>query len=146
MFFIKSSLFIVSKRPLSIIPPRLFHHPSSSLWQQHSPTTNDSEVHHQVQDSTLSLSPIESKIFELLSKVVLKHTNNTTTLRVAGGWVRNKLLGIEAGDIDIAVNNMSGEAMAKKVQMYQRSCGLKGVRGVGVIKSNPSQVSRCFYK
>lgn len=35
-----------------------------------------------------------------------------TVLRWAGGWVRDKLLGIDSHDIDTAINNMTGEAFA----------------------------------
>jgi len=34
-------------------------------------------------------------------------------MRVAGGWVRDKLLGIESDDIDIALDNMSGPEFAE---------------------------------
>jgi tRNA nucleotidyltransferase (CCA-adding enzyme) len=33
-------------------------------------------------------------------------------LRVAGGWVRDKLMGIESDDIDIALDDMYGEEFA----------------------------------
>jgi tRNA nucleotidyltransferase (CCA-adding enzyme) len=35
--------------------------------------------------------------------------NLKTTLRVAGGWVRDKLMGKESDDIDIAVDDMTGK-------------------------------------
>jgi tRNA nucleotidyltransferase/poly(A) polymerase len=35
--------------------------------------------------------------------------NLKTTLRVAGGWVRDKLLGKESNDIDIALDDMMGK-------------------------------------
>ena len=34
-------------------------------------------------------------------------------MRVAGGWVRDKLLGKESDDIDIALDDMLGEEFAK---------------------------------
>lgn len=36
------------------------------------------------------------------------------TLRVAGGWVRDKLLGLESDDIDIALDTMLGKEFAEK--------------------------------
>ncbi|KAG8773808.1 CCA tRNA nucleotidyltransferase, mitochondrial [Serendipita sp. 397] len=33
--------------------------------------------------------------------------------RIAGGWVRDKLLGMDSDDIDIAINTMTGEAFAQ---------------------------------
>jgi tRNA nucleotidyltransferase (CCA-adding enzyme) len=38
-------------------------------------------------------------------------------LRVAGGWVRDKMMGKESDDIDIAMDNMHGEEMAEIVRM-----------------------------
>lgn len=38
-----------------------------------------------------------------------------TVLRWAGGWVRDKLLGIESNDLDTAINNMTGEAFAQQM-------------------------------
>jgi len=36
-------------------------------------------------------------------------------MRVAGGWVRDKLLGKESDDIDIALDDMMGSEMVKMV-------------------------------
>ena len=56
----------------------------------------------------MSLTAKEEKIFSLLMQI---HTecNLKTTLRVAGGWVRDKLLGKESNDIDIALDDMYGK-------------------------------------
>ena len=43
----------------------------------------------------------------------MKEKNLNLTLRIAGGWVRDKLLGKESDDIDIALDNMSGEEFVK---------------------------------
>lgn len=40
------------------------------------------------------------------------------TLRWAGGWVRDRLLGIPSHDIDVAINNMTGEPFAMHMQTY----------------------------
>ena len=61
-----------------------------------------------------------------------------TQVRVAGGWVRDKLLGLSSEDIDFALNNMSGEEFATKLAEYLTTQGLKA-SGIGVIKSNPDQ-------
>jgi tRNA nucleotidyltransferase/poly(A) polymerase len=39
-------------------------------------------------------------------------------LRWAGGWVRDRLLGIPSHDIDVAINNMTGEPFARHMQEY----------------------------
>jgi tRNA nucleotidyltransferase (CCA-adding enzyme) len=39
-------------------------------------------------------------------------------LRWAGGWVRDKLLGIESNDIDTAINSMTGEGFATAMRVF----------------------------
>lgn len=62
------------------------------------------------QTSEISLTPDEQKIFEYLRKV----TGGKVQMRVAGGWVRDKLLGKESDDIDIAVD-MPGYDLARMI-------------------------------
>jgi len=52
------------------------------------------------QTTEITLSTVEEKIFDLLRK----KTGGQVQMRVAGGWVRDKLLGKESDDIDIAVD------------------------------------------
>jgi hypothetical protein len=42
---------------------------------------------------------------------VVKHYDLPVTLRVAGGWVRDKLLGKNSADIDIALDCMLGRGL-----------------------------------
>ncbi len=63
--------------------------------------------------SDLPLSPKEKNIFEFLRRVK-KDNGLNIQMRVAGGWVRDKLLGQESDDIDIAVD-MPGYDFAKLV-------------------------------
>lgn len=76
---------------------------------------------------SIQLSQKEQKIFKTLLKVVMEKTPNTT-LRVCGGFVRDKLLGLESNDIDIAVDNMTGEDFASLISTK-----------VSVIEANPEQ-------
>jgi len=78
----------------------------------------------------IKLTEKEIEIFDLLKEVNQK-LNLGLTLRVAGGWPRDKLLGIETDDIDIAVDNMSGLQFATKVAEHL------GAEKVGVVQSNP---------
>ena len=39
---------------------------------------------------------------------VVRENRLNTTLRVAGGWVRDKLLGKESDDIDITLDDIRG--------------------------------------
>ena len=63
--------------------------------------------------SDLSLTPKEKNIFDFLRRVK-KDYNLNIQMRVVGGWVRDKLLGKESDDIDIAID-MPGYDFAKIV-------------------------------
>ena len=81
----------------------------------------------------------EKKIFNILENIVSNTPmlKNKTELRVAGGWVRDKLLGIEVkNDIDITVNNMSGKEFVEQLNRWLVKEG-KQALNFGVIKENP---------
>lgn len=79
-----------------------------------------------------NLTSDEKEIFSILMDVVNKKTPSTT-IRAAGGWVRDKLIGIDSNDIDIMVDNMSGEKFAKLVTEYL------GSKEANVIRTNPEK-------
>ncbi|KAJ0457702.1 putative CCA tRNA nucleotidyltransferase [Helianthus annuus] len=85
----------------------------------------------------IDLTDKEKQIFDRL-RAVLRHFSLETKLRVAGGWVRDKLLGKECYDIDIALDNMLGREFCEKVNEYLVASG-EETQGVGVIQSNPDQ-------
>ena len=66
----------------------------------------------------INLTEKEEKIFAFMLEV-LKDNKRNTTLRVAGGWVRDKLMGKESDDIDIAMDDMFGEEFAKMIRERQ---------------------------
>ncbi|KAK4391217.1 tRNA nucleotidyltransferase cca2 [Sesamum angolense] len=80
----------------------------------------------------IDLTAKEKQIFDRLLQV-LRHFNLQTQLRVAGGWVRDKLLGKECYDIDIALDNMLGREFCEKVNEYLSSTG-EETQGIGVIQ------------
>ena len=47
-----------------------------------------------------------------------QHAGAGTVLRAAGDWVRDKLIGRESPDIDIALDNMLGADFAEKVCLF----------------------------
>ena len=62
----------------------------------------------------ISLTDHEISLFQHL--LALAHDNGlNVTMRVAGGWVRDKLLGLESDDIDIALDTMTGQQFCKAV-------------------------------
>lgn len=76
-----------------------------------------------VANPVIELNETEAKISVLLNDYVSLMNSQKTTeeplqLRITGGWVRDKLLGNESNDIDIAVNAQSGEAFAEGLREY----------------------------
>ena len=55
-------------------------------------------------------------------------------LRFAGGWVRDKLLGLESQDIDIAVDNMTGLRFAEYIREFASNSPKAGVYGEDTVK------------
>ena len=62
------------------------------------------------------LDDLERRIFALLNEFVTE--TNGPTLRVSGGWVRDKLLNKESHDIDITVEGTSGLDFAKTLKAW----------------------------
>lgn len=84
----------------------------------------------------LQINQTEKKIFDLLANVV-KGTD--IELRAAGGWVRDKIKGLESQDIDIAVSNISGLELAQRVDSFMRRAGIPIDSRLAVIKANPDK-------
>ncbi|KAK3427822.1 hypothetical protein EUGRSUZ_F03976 [Eucalyptus grandis] len=85
----------------------------------------------------IGLTEKEKMIFDRLLATI-RHFDLPTQLRVAGGWVRDKLLGKECYDIDIALDDMLGSTFVDKVTQYLASTG-EEAQGQAVIPSNPDQ-------
>ena len=87
---------------------------------------------------TIVLSAKEEALFtKVLHAVSALHPH--CTVRVAGGWVRDKLLGLQSDDIDFALDTVSGAEFALSVSQYLLSSGEGCVSSVGTIRSNPEQ-------
>lgn len=69
-------------------------------------STQGADMRVAVRDS-VSLEPEEEELFNVLLGAA-KHHGLSTTLRCAGGWVRDKLLGITSPDIDVVLDDMLG--------------------------------------
>lgn len=92
----------------------------------------------------------EQEIFQIILQAV-HHFKLKSTVRVAGGWVRDKILGQASKDMDIVVDNMNGEQFAEKVSEYMTissrdaSCSISEI---AVVKANPDQskhlATACF--
>lgn len=94
-------------------------------------------------DEPIPLTALEQQLFDLLLSVSRQPSVPPVTLRVAGGWVRDKILfpGRDLGnevDIDIALDTMLGNDFAELVNKYMRSLDMT-TASVGLIQKNPDQ-------
>lgn len=71
------------------------------------------------------LNSDEQKIFNFLADVK-KQFGLDIEFRVAGGWVRDKLMGKESDDIDIAISNMTGSQLVEYIKKHPQSKQVMG--------------------
>jgi hypothetical protein len=86
----------------------------------------------------IRLTKGEVELFDFLVYVGRLYTPDTT-LRVAGGWVRDKLLGQDSDDIDIVLDNVTGTTFAEYITAFQSSRRLEK-SSVGIVKANSDKV------
>ena len=85
-------------------------------------------------DSTMSVSDTHSCCDGGKSAVGFGSKNcrfidySKTEVRCAGGWVRDKLLGLQPDDIDLAISNMTGLEFAECVNQYRNSLNKKATK------------------
>lgn len=97
---------------------------------------------HIVANMEIHLTEQESQLCTLLDECTqyMKETEGIeTTCRIAGGWVRDKLLGHQCHDIDIALSEMMGVDFAQRFVKYCSEIKDVPVKGVTKIESNPEQ-------
>ena len=95
---------------------------------------------------TITLTENEANAFEILRKTN-EHFKLNSALRAAGGWVRDKVLGKFSDDIDIAIDNMTGEDFVGKVKEYVDNVHNVNaaadqtikLSSIGTIQANPDQ-------
>ena len=85
---------------------------------------------------------------DLVQVLVAAAAAQQTTVRICGGWVRDKALGRVTKDVDVALDNCSGATFAERV-VEALAKGLEGGDGrgaalaasstVGLIAANPEQ-------
>ena len=67
----------------------------------------------------IKLTDLERDIFDVLLSTK-RDRNLSVVLRCAGGWVRDKLLGLDSLDIDIALDDMMGREFAGSLSSRMR--------------------------
>eukprot|EP00554_Chaetoceros_debilis_P016144 CAMPEP_0194122468 /NCGR_PEP_ID=MMETSP0150-20130528/50817_1 /TAXON_ID=122233 /ORGANISM="Chaetoceros debilis, Strain MM31A-1" /LENGTH=243 /DNA_ID=CAMNT_0038815357 /DNA_START=63 /DNA_END=790 /DNA_ORIENTATION=- len=85
--------------------------------------------------ASIDLAPWEERLFQTLVDAAIAYETNSLILngdvtielpklekpieiRIAGGWVRDKIMKQESHDVDIALDSMSGHQFATIVQQY----------------------------
>ncbi|KAF8746220.1 hypothetical protein AX14_000021 [Amanita brunnescens Koide BX004] len=90
---------------------------------------------------TIELTDTEDSICSLLDacSTHLSHENiANVTCRIAGGWVRDKLLGLQCNDIDIALSDMMGLQFAEHLASFANQNGVE-TGTISRIAQNPDQ-------
>jgi tRNA nucleotidyltransferase/poly(A) polymerase len=100
----------------------------------------------------IELTPKESQLRNLLLDAARyidesKEIKDKIELRWAGGWVRDKLLGLRSHDIDTAINAMTGHKFCEEMQDYlkdeehmkKHSLTAKDVGSLHKILANPEK-------
>lgn len=82
---------------------------------------------------TDNLTPLEKEVIDTIDEIRKKRTPSTV-IRIAGGWVRDKLLGKASDDIDFMTDNISGSKFAKIIAEE-----LNLEKSPHVIKENPEK-------
>jgi tRNA nucleotidyltransferase (CCA-adding enzyme) len=88
--------------------------------------------------NTFRITKSEEEMFDMLRNVVIEN-NLRTTVRVAGGWVRDKILGKQGKpDIDIALDDMMGSAFATLLINWCQKHGMQNIH-FNVVQLNPEK-------
>ena len=66
--------------------------------------------------SDIAVSPSETRLFDSLLESRKRANLDHVQMRVVGGWCRDKLLSLPAGDIDICLSSMSGVEFATRLE------------------------------
>ncbi|KAG5518753.1 hypothetical protein PMAC_002722 [Pneumocystis sp. 'macacae'] len=89
------------------------------------------------------LNKSENHIKSLLLQVAdeCRRSGKPVVLRFAGGWVRDKLLGIESHDLDVVVDTMSGYdfAMHLRAYLHKNANSLTKFPHIAKIERNPEK-------
>ncbi|EPX73121.1 tRNA nucleotidyltransferase [Schizosaccharomyces octosporus yFS286] len=92
--------------------------------------------------NSITLNKSEQQLTDLfleVSNTIGQGSEQQPELRFAGGWVRDKLLGIESHDIDVAVDCMPGYDFAKHLQAYMQSNHPEYKTRIVKIDANPEK-------
>ena len=110
-----------------------------------------------MRDKPIPLTEVESTLRELLLDVASYVDKNPSAeressvslpeelskakveLRFTGGWVRDKLLGVDSHDIDVAINKMTGYQFGLKLKEYLELPGVSAKYGLDGVAQDDRQ-------
>eukprot|EP00978_Attheya_sp_CCMP212_P009849 scaffold23454_cov56-Attheya_sp.AAC.2 len=130
------------------VPTTVMEEGSSTSSDSDSDTSRNSPRH-----VTIFLSKEEVRLFGTLQKVASQYNaeerqdeEEKLEVRIAGGWVRDKILGIVTHDVDVALNCTSGVQFATRLQTHLNHVpigsddnAIRETPKVAVISANPEQ-------
>ncbi|CAJ1954114.1 unnamed protein product [Cylindrotheca closterium] len=126
-----------------VYPVTLIVDPESSC------QSNNNSMASLLEDNSLrlSLESSERNLFDCIQKAckalaegrVEGYPAKDVQVRVAGGWVRDKVLGMKSDDVDIALDNCTGEEFANCLKTYMQLFEHETIGRIGVIAANPDQ-------
>ncbi len=88
-------------------------------------------------DQQIQLNSVEQNIFKLLLDVKYSVSKlQNTSIVIVGGWVRDKLLGFESDDIDIALSDITGADFVQYIQQFVQSKNIEGVGKTYIVEEN----------
>ncbi|KAG1749677.1 uncharacterized protein EDB91DRAFT_1327149 [Suillus paluster] len=90
----------------------------------------------------IQLTDAEDRLCTLLDEFtrhLQENKNITTACRINGGWVRDKLLGMDSNDIDICLADMMGVTFAEGFVAFLSEQKDLDVHKIAKIESNPDQ-------
>lgn len=98
--------------------------------------------------SRIVLNDVEKKVVNLLKKTAdfiesKSSSSSSLEVRLAGGWVRDKLLGLSSDDLDVTLNKVTGVDFANSIFEYVHSLDSDSVipykDALGKLTVNPDQ-------
>jgi tRNA nucleotidyltransferase (CCA-adding enzyme) len=87
--------------------------------------------------TTIVLTPVETRFVDLLDTFA-RQQNPPVECRIAGGWVRDKLLSLPSHDLDIALTIASGYTFAVDFVQHLKTLQIP-TGSVGKVAANPQQ-------
>ncbi|KAF7340077.1 tRNA nucleotidyltransferase [Mycena venus] len=126
---------------LSRITSIIIHSQRHSTFASHSMALQRSTSRQIPGDMKIELTGVENQLCTFLDECCTDLKENksiSTSCRIAGGWVRDKLLGMQSNDIDIALTDMMGDDFAGHLSAFAESKNVK-TGPIAIFNPNPEQ-------